>query len=147
MTQGLQGALGLFARHCQFRVQGAGEHLLGGLQAGKVDLFENARGAGHIVLAIGLVGCGQAQQGGLFGLALGRLLQHLLNAGLGRAWQFTQAVVGRTGACRKHAGQEDGGKRAQTSDHRVILILEQNKRRLYPSAKDGAMPLGRKRLE
>lgn len=147
VLQGFQGALGLLAGHCQLGLQGAGEDLLGGLQAGNVDLLENAGGAGHIVLLIALVGSGQAQQGGLFRFALGSLLEHLFDAGLWRAWQLAQVVGGRAGAGSEQAGQKQSGKRAQASDHRVILILEQNERRLYPRGDIRAMPPGRNRLE
>jgi hypothetical protein len=90
MAERFQGGFGLFARQCQFGGQGAGVDLLGRPQAVELHLFEDAVGARDTFLLVSQVCGSQAQQGGLFGLALGGLLQQLLDAGLRGARQLSQ---------------------------------------------------------
>src|SRR5690606_14488514 len=68
VAQGLESALRLVAGHGQFGGQGTGEDLLSGLQAFHRDLLEDSSGSANVLLFIGEVGCGKAQQYGLFRL-------------------------------------------------------------------------------
>ncbi|MDT4820726.1 hypothetical protein FQZ97_538730 [compost metagenome] len=139
MAEGLEGALGLVAGHGQFGGKGAGENLLGGLQALQRDLLQDARRAADILLLVGEIGGGQAQQGRFFRLGFAGLLQQLLDAGLRGAGQFAEAGRGRAGAGNQQAGEAEGGERTQASDHLSVPILVERKTRLYPRPGWGAM--------
>ncbi|MOA10260.1 hypothetical protein D3C78_1301430 [compost metagenome] len=117
MLQGMQGGLGLVACQGQFRGEGAGEDLLGRQQLVQPDQVEDLLGLGQIALAQRLVGGAQAQQGGLFRLALLRLQQQLLGAGLRLARQFAEAGGLLAGTGAQQACQAEDGKGAQSGDH------------------------------
>ena len=107
MLQGVQGGLRLVASEGQLGAERAGEDLLGRRQLVELDQIEDLLGLGQVVLAEGLVGGGQAQQGRLLRLALLRLLQELLGAGLGFLRQLAEAGGLLAGAGGQQAGQAE----------------------------------------
>ncbi|MNP39596.1 hypothetical protein D3C76_1331780 [compost metagenome] len=139
MAEGLEGALRLVAGHGQFGGQGVGEYLLGRLQAFQRDLLQDTCRAADVLLLVGEVGGGQAQEDGFLRLGFAGLLQQLLDAGLRSAGQFAEAGRGRAGAGNQQAGEAEGGERTQASDHLSVPILVGRKSRLYPRAGWGAM--------
>ncbi|MNZ79437.1 hypothetical protein D3C78_980400 [compost metagenome] len=92
VREGAEGGFGLVAAHGQFGAKCGGEDLLGGLERIHGDLLENACGARVILLLVCQVGSAQAQQGGIFGRRAGRrFFEQLLDAGVRRAWQLSEA--------------------------------------------------------
>lgn len=122
MLQCLQGGLGLAAGEGQFGVQGAGEDLLGRLQAFQRNLSQDGGGPGEVLLLVGKVRCREAQQRRFLGLALAGLLQQLLDAGIRRTGKFAQSGIGRGRAGGQQTGQDQSRKRTQASDHIGLLM-------------------------
>ena len=118
MSERLECTFGLVTGHGQFCSQGAGEDLLGRLQAVQGDFIENACGLAQILLLISLVSSRKTQQGAFFRSAGGAcLLQQLFDAGLRGARQLAQIGRRRAGTGGQQAGEAESGKRAQASDH------------------------------
>ena len=117
MAERLEGGLGFVAGQGQFRLQGAGEDLLGRQQAVELDLLKNARGLAVVIQLVGLVGGGEAQAGGFLRLAAAGLLQKFLDAGLRRARQFAQGGGGGAGTGGQQGGQGKQGERTQAGGH------------------------------
>jgi len=106
MTQGGQRGFRLVARHGQFGRQGVGEDLLARLECFHGNLLQDLRGLPGIALAIGQVGCAQAQQRRVFRrFALGGLFEQLLDAGIRGPWKFAKAGGGRAGASRQQGSE------------------------------------------
>ena len=140
MVQGCDCGLGVIAAHRQLGCQGVGKDLLRGLERVQRDHGQDLRGASIVLLALGKIGCRQAEQGGFFRIgALGGLLEQLLEAGIRGPWKFAKAGRGRAGASRQQGSKAEGSEQPQASDHVVFLILDQMSWEVYPSTGRGAM--------
>lgn len=104
-----QGRFWLTATQRELGGQSVGVDLFVGLELIHLDLLKDACRATRVVLAGGQIGSGQAQQGSLVRrLGSSGLLEQLLDAGVGCAWQFAKAGGGRTGASGQQGSQAEG---------------------------------------